>query len=171
MKLSWTSAVNNGSAVTAYTVTTYGNGGFVRSTTFDAATTTRTISGLSNGSSYTFAVVASNARGSGPPSALTNPVTAGAPTAPTSVTATSAAAGATVRWTAPSASNGASVTGYVITPFLGIAAQAPRNYNSTATTQAVTGLRSGASYTFSVAAINANGTGPQSAPSNTVTPT
>ena len=73
-------------------------------------------------------------------------------------------------WVAP-ANNGSAITGYVVTPFIGTAAQPARTFASTATTQTVTGLTHGTAYTFRVAAKNANGTGPQSAASNAVTPT
>ena len=171
VKVSWTEPGNNGAVVIAYTVTTYSNFSAVQISTFDATTTTRTISGLTNGTSYRFTVAASNGWGSGPPSALTDPVTAGAPTTATSVTATSGIASATMHWTAPSTNNGSAITAYVITPNLGIAPQPPQTYRSTATTQTVTGLQSGKTYSFTVAATNANGTGPQSPRSNAVTPT
>jgi phospholipase C len=171
VKVSWTKPANNGSALTAYTVTTYTNGRAIRVSTFDTTTTTRTISALTNGSPYTFTVAASNAWGTGTASPPTYPVTAGAPTMPTSVTATSGTASATVHWTAPSTNNGAAITAYAITSYLGVAAQAPQTYPSTATTQTVTGLQHGKTYTFTIAATNANGTSPQSAASNTVTPT
>ena len=138
---------------------------------FNPTTTTRTITSLTNGTPYTFTVAASNAWGTGPPSPATDPVTAGAPTTPITPTATSGTASATVHWTAPSTNNGSAITAYVITPYLGVAAQQPHTYPSTATTQTVTGLQSGKTYTFTVAATNANGTGPQSTPSGAVTPT
>ena len=98
-----------------------------------------------------------------------NAVTVGAPLAPTGVTAVPGNAQATVTWTAP-ANNGSAITAYVVTPFIGAAAQPATTFNSTATTQTVTGLTSGTTFTFKVAAKNARGTGPQSAASNAVTP-
>jgi hypothetical protein len=76
-----------------------------------------------------------------------------------------------VHWTAPAANNGAAITGYVVTPFVGGVAQAPRTFLSTATTQTITGLTSGTAFVFRVAATNSRGTGPNSAPSNVVTAT
>src|SRR5207245_1560312 len=110
VKVSWTKPADNGSALTAYTVTTYSNSQVVQTTTFDPTTTTRTISALTNGTSYTFTVAASNGWGTGPPSPPTDPVTAGAPTMPTSVTATAGTARATVHWTTPSTNNGSAIT-------------------------------------------------------------
>ena len=43
-------------------------------------------------------------------------------------------------------------------------AQTPTTFNSAATSEVVTGLTNGATYTFKVAAFNANGSGPPSAP-------
>jgi hypothetical protein len=76
-----------------------------------------------------------------------------------------------VHWTAPASDNGSGITDYVVTPYLGAAAQSPRTFNSTATTQAVTGLTTGQTYSFKVAANNPRGTGPNSGASNPVKPT
>ena len=92
------------------------------------------------------------------------------PTAPTNVTATGGTGSATVNWTAPSSNNGSPITAYVITPFLNNVAEPAKTYNSTALSQVVTGLLSGQSYTFKVAAQNAGGTGANSLMSNAVSP-
>ena len=69
-------------------------------------------------------------------------------------------ASASVSWVAP-ADNGSPITGYVVTPYVGTAAQPATTFASTATTQVVTGLTNGTTYTFRVAAKNAIGTGAQ----------
>ncbi|WP_157521701.1 DUF7507 domain-containing protein [Herbidospora cretacea] len=92
-----------------------------------------------------------------------------APGTPAAPTATAGATSATVTWAAP-APNGSPITGYVVTPYLNGVAQPPVSYPSTATTQTLTGLTAGASYTFTVAAVNAIGTGTASPQSNTVVP-
>ena len=88
------------------------------------------------------------------------------PGAPTGVTAQGEYASAKVRWSAP-ASNGLSlVTNYVVTASPGGSSVTVGNV----TTAVVPGLSNGASYTFQVAAINAVGEGPPSAPSTPVSP-
>jgi len=74
---------------------------------------------------------------------------------------------ATVSWTAPAAAS--VVAGYVVTPFVGYNIQPSTTFNSTATTQTVTGLTNGTQYRFKVAARNAVGVGPTSKVSNPVT--
>ena len=73
-------------------------------------------------------------------------------------------------WTAPASDGGSAITGYVVTPSIGGVAQIPVAFSSTATTQTVTGLTNGTAYTFTVAALNAAGTGPDSAPSAAIIP-
>jgi hypothetical protein len=89
----------------------------------------------------------------------------------TGVSATAGASSAGVSWTAPS--TGGDPTSYVITPYIGSTAQATTTVNGTppATSATVKGLTAGTQYTFTVRAANANGSGPESANSNAVTPT
>ena len=63
---------------------------------------------------------------------------------------------ATVSWQAPLAIP-FPITAYVVTPWIGQVRQTPIQFNSTATTQTVTGLTNGATYTFTVVAINTLG--------------
>ncbi len=95
-----------------------------------------------------------------------------APAAPTGVTATAGDGNATVSWTAPS-NGGAPITSYTVTPYIGSTAQPATTVNGTppVTNATVTGLTDGTAYTFTVTATNSVGTGPASAPSNSVTPT
>jgi hypothetical protein len=79
--------------------------------------------------------------------------------APTGVSATTSGTTATVSWTAPSNNGGAPINGYVVTPYLGGVAQTPITFGSTATSETLSGLAANSSYTFTVAALNAAGTG------------
>ncbi len=73
-------------------------------------------------------------------------------------------------WTAPASNGGSAITGYRVTPFIGATAQSAILTGSAATTFTVTGLTNGTAYTFTVAAINAVGTGADSAASAAATP-
>ncbi|MGO9180446.1 MAG: Ig-like domain repeat protein [Candidatus Limnocylindrales bacterium] len=92
------------------------------------------------------------------------------PGAPTGLAATAGNAQVSLSWTAPSSNGGAAITGFVVTPYVGTTVQTTQTFTSTATTEIATGLTNGTIYTFKVAAINAVGTGPNSAASNSVTP-
>ena len=130
--------------------------------------TTASVTGLANGATYTFAVSAFNAVGSGPASYATAPVTTpDFPGAPTGLLAVAGNLSVNLSWTAPS-TGGSPITSYTVvispsTPAAGIALS-----GATAT---VTSLANGTAYTFTVAAVNAVGTGPASPPSSAVTPT
>ena len=169
-QVSWTAPNDNGNPVSAYQITPYLSG-VAQATQYFAPATSGGVTGLTNGGSYTFTIAAWNTWGLGPSSPKTAPVTVGAPTAPTSVTAAAGTARATVHWTAPATSNGSAVTGYTVTPYLGNAPQPPRTFASTATTQNVPGLQGGKTYRFTVTATNARGNSPQSPSSNSVTAT
>ncbi len=102
-------------------------------------------------------------------SASVHPAPATVPSAPTIDTAIAGDASATVTWTAPASDGGSPITGYVVTPFIGAIAQPATNVGVVLTAD-ITGLSNGTAYTFRVAAINAIGTGGQSANSAAVTP-
>ncbi|MGY2746485.1 peroxidase family protein [Arthrobacter sp. UYCu723] len=134
------------------------------------------VDGLTNGSSYRFQVLATNALGDSPFSAVSNSVTpsptaeATAPGAPAIGTATAGAASATLTWTAPASDGGSPITGYRVQAFTGTTVAATQTVTGNVGTVVVTGLTNGTEYTFDVAAINAVGTGAASAASNLATP-
>ncbi len=97
------------------------------------------------------------------------PETVVAPGQVTKVSATAGTGSALVSWSAPS--SGGTPTGYTITPYIGSVAQATVPVTAPATSATVTGLTAGASYTFTVTASDAVGSGPASEPSNVVIPT
>ena len=77
--VSWTAPAAGGSTITSYTVTPYIGSTAQPATTVTGAppATTTPITGLTNGTAYTFTVSATNAIGSGPASAASNAVTPG----------------------------------------------------------------------------------------------
>jgi predicted RNA-binding protein with TRAM domain len=155
---------NGGATITLYTATS-SPGGF----TGTGAASPITVTGLTNGTAYTFTVIATNAKGDSAASGASNSVTPTAattvPGAPTIGTATHGNAQASVAFTPPASDGGAAITGYTATSspggFTGTAASSPIT---------VTGLTNGTAYTFTVKATNSVGDGPASGASNSVTP-
>jgi hypothetical protein len=164
----WTAPASNGLAITGYTVTPLVGGVARAPRVFNSAATSETLTGLTNGTTFTFKVAARTIFTSGLASNASVPIVVGAPGPPSAVTATAGAGQAKVHWTAPATNNGAGITAYVVTPFIGGVAQSPRTFLSTATTQTISGLAHGATFVFRVAATNSRGTGLNSAPSNAV---
>jgi hypothetical protein len=161
---------NNGSAITGYVVTPYIGTVAQPAQTFNSTASSQVVTGLVNGTTYRFKVSARNARGTGPKSGYTLAIVVGAPKAPTSLTATAGVGQVSLGWVAP-VDNGSAITGYVVTVYLSGVVQSTQTFNSTATAQVITGLTATKAYTFKVAAINAVGTGPQSALSPAAIPT
>jgi hypothetical protein len=75
--VSWTAPSNGGSAITSYTVTPYAGSAALPSTTVSGTppATSVTVTGLTNGTAYTFKVSATNSIGSSPQSAASAAVT------------------------------------------------------------------------------------------------
>ena len=141
--VSWTAPANNGSAITGYVVTPYI--GFVAqpARTFNSTATTQTITGLTNGDDVHVQGRGQERQGTGPPVGVVargdGRSTGGADGCLGRVPGNGSA---TVSWMAP-ANNGSTITGYVVTPYVGTVAQPARTFNSTATSQTITGLTNG----------------------------
>ena len=163
-------APSGGPSVTDYVVTTYVGSSAIGAHMVAPGHTNDVVSGLANGRTYRFRVTAETRGGSGPPSQPTNAVTIGVPTAPTGVTAAARAGKAELRWKAPVAVNGSRLTAYFVTPYRNGVALSARKFSAQTTRAKIAGLKAGQSYTFRVAAANHRGTGPQSEPSDSVTP-
>ena len=161
--VSWTAAADNGAPIESYTARVVGAP--LRSCTSRvgvSSTNACTITGLSNGTAYTFEVLATNAVGTGVASAASASVTPsspfGTPDTPIDVTATVGDGSITVRWTAPPA-NGNWISRYTVTstgdPAVGCSYRTDTNWGDSCT---VTGLTNGTPYRFRVTATNAIGT-------------
>ncbi len=175
----WTApASTGGSAITGYSVRVYtGTGTTVLRTQAVGVATSVVVTGLTNGTAYTFDVRAVNAAGTGTASARSTAVTPAAavtstaPGAPTIGAPTAGNASATVRWTAPASTGGSAITGYSVRVYTGTGTTVLRTQAvGVATSVVVTGLTNGTAYTFDVRAVNAVGTGAASARSAAVTP-
>jgi len=158
-------ASTGGSAITEYKVISQPDG-----ITATGTTSPITMTGLTNGTPYTFTVVAVNIAGESAPAASTASVTptgpAGAPSAPTNVTAVAGSGEATISFTLPANDGGSAITEYKVI-------SQPGGIEATGTNSPikVTGLTNGTAYTFSVVAKNGAGDSPASASSGSVTPT
>ena len=146
-------ASDGGSPITGYWVVSSPAGGV--DVDAGSTATSHVVTGLTNGVSYTFTVVAANTVGTGDPSAPSNSVTPGTlPGTPSNVVATAGNAQAVVSF--PAASDGGSpITRYDVQsdPPGGTDLDA----GTARTTHTLTGLVNGTAYTFTVTATNAIG--------------
>lgn len=142
--------------ITSYTVFQNGNSiGTTNGTTFS-------VTGLTAGTTFTFAVTATDPAGASSQATVqvtTPPANAckAVPGAPTGLAATgTSSSGTTLNWTASTVATGCSVSNYTVFE------NGASIGTSSSTTFNVTGLAAATSFTFSVAASDADGQSPQS---------
>jgi hypothetical protein len=174
----WTPGATGGTPITEYRVQVF-TGTTLRATVplIAGTATSRVVTGLPNGTAFNFRVLAVNALGAGPVSGASNVVTpATVPGAPGIGAATSGLAGGLIQaratWTAPAATGGAPITGYVVRAFrlnaAGTVVATVTSATQPATARALTMTLPAGNYRFTVQAVNRVGGGAQSLRSNLV---
>ena len=154
--VSWLPPSSTGGAIGEY-VATASPGGARCST----SGTSCTISGLANGTPYTFSVTAANSAGTSPPSlASAAVIPVGPASPPQSVVAAGIGRGAIdVSWQPPSSDGGAPITAYAA-----VANPGGLNCMTAVTSCQISGLADGTDYQVTVHAANSAGNGAPSAP-------
>ena len=166
--LSWTiPASDGGSAITDYQIQSSLNGGVSWTVVADAVSTatSATVTGLVNGTTYTYRVAAITSYGLGAwstPSSPVMPMTV--PTAPTALAGIRGDSSVALTWTAPTDNGGAAITDVLVEYRLTTSATWSTFAHAPTSASAinVNGLTNGASYEFRVRAVNAAGNSPLS---------
>jgi hypothetical protein len=161
--VNWSAPSNKGNAITAYYVTYYNGASLIGVNTVASGTTSNTVTGLVNGTLYTFSVTAQNAAGNSVVVAASNvyatPYTV--PSAPLTFSATPGTGSVALSWSAPSSNGGTAITYYNIFYGIGLSYSTSLTPNlvfgKEVTSYTVTGLTSGYTYNFFITAQNAAG--------------
>jgi surface protein len=164
VELSWDVPVMTyGMNITGYRIfqgTAPGNEVFVatigNSTSYNAT-------GLTNGVTYYFTVVAVNAAGNGANATEAKATPMTVPGAPTGLVATSGDGQVVLTWTAPSTTGGSAITGYKIYQVMSSGSEVlVATVDASTLTYTIRGLTNGQKYYFTVCAVNNAGSSSQS---------
>lgn len=131
------------------------------------------VTGLTNGTSYVFKVVASNAAGSGAASSVSAAVTpATVPGAPSGLLVVPGSGQASLSFTGSASNGGSAITGYEYryTWNSGANASTPVSVSSSTRSVTITGLTNGVAYNFEVRAVNDLGNSSWASTAQTTTP-
>jgi len=170
--LSWgASTQDHGGPVLSYTATAYDQNQVAVascSTAPDQVPLSCVVTGLTNGTAYSFSVVALNQFGTSDPSAPATATPVPVPSPPQGVYAVAANGQVTVTWAAPVDNGGSPVTGYVASATPGSHSCSTDGYTYSCV---ITGLTNATSYLISVTATNTAGSSlPATANPATITP-
>ena len=167
--LSWSASSYKNFPITSYRVTANAADASGNPITVTSTGTTVTVTGLANNTGYTFTVVAYNLVSESVPSVPSATITTFAlPGAPTITGVTKPSSGqVNVAFTAGT-TGGSPITGYTVTPYIGVTAQTVFTTTTTTSPILVTGLTPTTTYTFTLIATTAVGNSVASAASSTV---
>jgi titin len=148
---------NNGAAITKYE---YSNNNGAWTACNQVNSTTLSITGLVNGTTYSIKIRAVNAVGGGTESAAVSVTPGSQPTAPTGLSATAGNTTASIAFTAPASTGGSAITNYQI--LIDNGTWNPRSPAATTSPLSLTGLTNGRTYSIKLRAVNATGGGNES---------
>ena len=156
VSLSWDDPDNN--SITSYMVSSDGGSSYDTVSGSTDSTTSHTVTDLTNGTLYTFAVLPVNASGTGYSSTVTATPLA-KPSAPTGLKATAGDGEVSLSWDDPGNN---SITSYMVSSDGGSWFDTVSGSAASTTSHTVTDLTNGTVYTFAVLAVNASGNGASS---------
>jgi hypothetical protein len=162
--IDWTAPVG-GDAPTSYILqykkTSEADSAYTTFSTPSAPTTIDTVTGLTNGITYSFRVAGVNSSGTGTYSEVREATPLGPPPAPTALISTPLSSSAQIAFTDPISNGGATITNYEYSTNDGSSWQAlsPTDVTSPIT---IPGLTDGTTYAIKIRAVNSYGSGPAS---------
>jgi len=164
VSLAWTAPSAGDAPILFYkVVTTQGSSSATKLR--DASTTSATLNGLTNGTTYSVTVTAVSSLGAGQASVPVSLTPRTIPAKPKSPMATGGTAKVTLTWRVPKSDGGSTITGYQIYEGKSAGHESATPLNASLVTSLkynATSLKKGKTYYFVIRAVNAAGTSPAS---------